>query len=464
MIPLGLLFSACTKEKKAEPPGPSAAFPADSAARFTAKASQADVPGSRAATDSSPAGYGGDGWPHAPGDSGAGASAAGFHAPPLNSYPATVGPLVMSEWLKNHFPIYIPAQGKAPSAWSDLEKDIQPEACGKCHERQYKDWKESLHHKAMSPTVVGQLIDMELDAPMLAITCQRCHAPLAEQVPYFRKGVHNPDFVEGFREKGLTCAGCHVRAHMRNGPPARRPGTESGGPHGGFTVHAEYESPAFCASCHDFEGAGTMHGKLIQETAQEWRRTQYAAQGVSCQNCHMPDRRHLWKGVHDSAMVNSAVSIQLEATPPESKTDSLSAILSLTNVGAGHRLPTYIEPQILLILEQLDAKGKPIPGTRAEGVIARKVTEEMDKEVFDTRLMPGETYRLNYRKTLHPKAKTLLARVEVWPDEAYRLYFLKMLATPELRPQMPQVVGKIEQAIKQDTDSRYLLWERQTAL
>jgi hypothetical protein len=366
----------------------------------------------------------------------------------------------MSEWLRQHFPLYIPAQGKAPEAWSDLEKQIQPEACGKCHERQYNDWKESLHHKGMGSTVLGQLLDMELDAPVLAITCQRCHAPLAEQIPYLEKGVRNPDFVEGFREKGLTCAACHVRAHVRNGPPARRSGTETGGPHNGFQVHTEYESPTFCASCHDFEGAGGMHGKLIQETAQEWRRTEFAAQGITCQNCHMPDRRHLWKGIHDPEMTRKAVSIQLETMPPESPSAPLTATLSLTNVGAGHRLPTYIEPQIVLSLEQLDAKGKPIPNTRAEGIIARKVTEEMDKEVFDTRLMPGETYHLEYRKPMSPKAKTLLARVEVWPDEAYRLYFIKMLATPELRPTMPAVVTEMEKAIKIDTDSRYVLWQK----
>jgi hypothetical protein len=387
-----------------------------------------------------------------------------FHARPLTSYPERVPPLVMSDWLKRHFPLYIPAQGKAPEGWSELESQIQPEACGKCHTSQYHDWKESLHHKGMGPTVLGQLLDMELDAPFLSMTCQRCHAPLAEQIPYLKKGVRNPDFIEGFREKGLTCAACHVRAHMRNGPPPRRPGAETGGPHGGFTIHEEYESPAFCASCHDFEGAGGMHGKLIQETAQEWRRTEFAAQGITCQKCHMPDRKHLWKGIHDPEMTRNAVSIQLEFAPPEGKSDSLSANLSLTNVGAGHRFPTYIEPQIVLYLEQADAKGQPIADTKVEKYIGRKVTEDMETELFDTRLMPGETFHVDYRKPLDPKAKTLLARVEVWPDEAYRLYFIKMLETPNLRPTMPAVITEMEKAIKLDTDSRYLLWEQRTPL
>ena len=138
--------------------------------------------------------------------------------------------------------------------------------------------------------------------------------------------------------------------------------------------------------------------------------------------------------------------------------------MSLTNVGAGHRLPTYIEPVIALILEQADAKGKALEGTRIEGQIARKVTEEMDRELFDTRLLPGEAFTQSYTAARHPKAVSLLARVEVWPDEAYRLYFKKMLETPALKPEMPAVVKKVEEALRLDTESRYLLWEKKFAL
>lgn len=359
----------------------------------------------------------------------------------------------------NHFKWYVNPQGPAPEKWSSLEKDIHPGACGSCHQQQFKDWSQSLHHRAMGPSVLGQLLDMELDAPTLSITCQRCHGPLAEQIPYLQKGIKNPAYEEGFREQGLVCAACHVRNHTHFGPPPRHPPAENG-PHGGFTVRNEYESPAFCAACHDFAPGGGVHGKLVQETAEEWRRTPFAAEGKTCQSCHMPDRRHLWKGIHDPDMVRSAVSIQAECARGEKNDDSLFGSLSITNVGAGHRFPTYTEPQVNLILEQLDAHGKPLPDTRIEGAVGRHVTEEMDKELYDTRLLPGETFRLSYAHRLHAGAKTLVARVEVWPDEAYRLYFIKMLATPALRPQMPEVVKNVERAEKIDTDSRYILWEK----
>ncbi|MDB5105893.1 MAG: uncharacterized protein JWP91_3582 [Fibrobacteres bacterium] len=383
----------------------------------------------------------------------------GFHARPLTEIPPVVPPLQRSEWLQNHFAWYVAPQGKPPESWSALEKNIHPEACGACHQQQFQDWKQSLHHKAMGPSVLGQLLDMELDAPVLSITCQRCHAPLAEQIPYLEKGIKNPVFEPGFREQGLVCAACHVRGHQRFGPPSRNPSAE-GGPHGGFTMKTEYESPAFCASCHDFTPGGGMHGKLVQETAEEWRRTPFAAEGKTCQSCHMPDRRHLWKGIHDSAMVSSAVSIQAQFNPPARPGDSLRASVTLTNVGAGHRFPTYTEPQVKIILEQVDAEGKALEGTRVEGIIARRVTEEMDRELFDTRLLPGETFSLEYSRPKPAAAAALSARVEVWPDEAYRLYFKKMLETDSLRPEMPAVLGRMEEALKQDTQSRYLLWRR----
>jgi hypothetical protein len=385
------------------------------------------------------------------------------HAKPLEQIPALVPVPEPTEWLLKHFAWYAAPQGTGPVAWSGQEKNIQPEACGSCHQEQYKDWKESLHHKAMGPSVLGQLLDMELDAPILAITCQRCHAPLAEQIPYLEKGKANPIFIPGLREKGLVCAGCHVRNHEHFGPPPRKPKVE-GGPHGGFTIKTEFESPAFCASCHDFKPGGGMHGKLVQETAEEWRRTPFAAEGKTCQSCHMPDRRHLWKGIHDSSMVSSAVSISVGCEASSSSPDSIFGTLTLTNVGAGHRFPTYTEPQVKLIFEQLDAKDMVIQDTHAEGIIARRVTEEMDRELFDTRLLPGETFTFPYRYPKNPRCVKMSARVEVWPDEAYRLYFKKMLATPSLRPEMPAVIESVEAAERQNTDSRYILWERKISL
>ena len=41
-----------------------------------------------------------------------------------------------------------------------------------------------------------------------------------------------------------------------------------------------------------------------------------ASRQVTCQTCHMPDRRHLWRGIHDPAMVAAASRRGSRATPP----------------------------------------------------------------------------------------------------------------------------------------------------
>ncbi len=162
-------------------------------------------------------------------------------------------------------------------------------------------------------------------------------------------------------------------------------------------------------------------------------------------------------------MVRSAVSIEAGFDLTE-KRDSLRSRLSLTNAGAGHRLPTYNVPHILLIWEQLDITGVALPGTRMEGTIARWVTEEVDKEFFDTRLMPGESFVLPYRHPIHRLAVKVVARVEVWPDEGYRRYFDRMLKTPELNPGLPEGVEKIRKAKEMSFSSRYVLWQKEFPL
>ena len=96
----------------------------------------------------------------------------------------------------------------------------------------------------------------------------------------------------------------------------------------------------------------------------------------------MPQGRHLWKGIHDPDMVRSGLSVEAELTGTTDadgfwawvwNTQQLTASLTATNIGAGHRLPTYTTPEIHLIMEQLNADGSPIEGTRQQTTIARRM-------------------------------------------------------------------------------------------
>jgi hypothetical protein len=71
---------------------------------------------------------------------------------------------------------------------------------------------------------------------------------------------------------------------------------------------------------------------------------------------------------------------------------------------------------------------------------------------------------LPYRGPRHPRAVEAVARVAVWPDEAYRRYFQRMLDTPELRPGVPAGVDLIEEAHAMAGKSRYVLWRQRFPL
>ena len=208
----------------------------------------------------------------------------------------------------------------APARFSPLERSLAPVSCGTCHPDQFRDWQSSVHAKSMGPGIAGQLAEMIKSEPATARSCFTCHAPLAEQAPLIRGGeglVPNPDLDTHLQSQGVVCASCHVRGHQRFGPP-RRDGTVASRapreslPHNGLTRTTAFLRSEFCASCHQFAPNGlALNGKLLENTFEEWRASPAARRGQQCQDCHMPDRRHLWRGIHDPEMVKSGVQIKL---------------------------------------------------------------------------------------------------------------------------------------------------------
>ena len=408
------------------------------------------------------------------------------HAPALDTIEATAPPetLAQSEWLKAHLKAPAPPQGTPPETWTDLEKSLQPEACGSCHVQQYTDWKESWHYLAMGPGTMGQLVDWDGTSDRTVGQCNRCHANLSEQYPRIAAEevehdhsveghthaettyIDNPDYDPALRDQGLTCAGCHVRDNVRYGPAKPHDTVDQvatpAGPHGGYVAKSEFKEAGFCAGCHDFKkNQLALEGKLIQETGEEWRRTSFAAEGVTCQSCHMPEGRHLWKGIHDKDMVASGVDIALSASASEGWMKPATATLSLTNTGTGHRFPTYTTPEVRLIIEQVDAAGAAIESTSRDASIARRITPNPKTELYDTRLLPGETYTFEYAVGQDSDATELHARVEVWPDEAYRRFYEIKLKKPENHVKGEEM---LRQALQDSIDSRYVLWEQRIAL
>jgi hypothetical protein len=340
----------------------------------------------------------------------------------------------VDEFLTRHWRAPLPAQGVPPARYSSTEASLAPEACGACHPAQLADWRTSLHARAMGPGVTGQLVDMRASAPGDALACYTCHAPLAEQRPLLgAEDAHakNPAYDPALASHGLVCAGCHVRAHERFGPPRRDGSLASAAPrdtlpHNGVTRTPAFMASEFCRGCHQFEPQGlAINGKLLENTYEEWKASRFAREGTQCQDCHMPDRRHLWRGIHDPEMVKSA--LRIAARGPTKSGPDFSAELSVESLRVGHHFPTYVVPRVVLRGELVDAAGRVIAGTRRERTVGREVTLDLSREVRDTRLAPGATARLHYRVRRDTRARVVRLVVIVEPDAFYTRFFDALL-------------------------------------
>jgi len=289
----------------------------------------------------------------------------------------------------------------------------------------------------MGPGVAGQLLDTVRYDPAGVRHCQACHAPLAEQMELAEKRhatgqatfVRNPGFSRTLLAQGVTCGACHVRGWERFGPPKRAgliPATSADQvPHNGATRTSAFLRSEFCESCHQFEAAGyALNGKLLENTYEEWKASRYAARGMQCQDCHMPDRRHLWRGIHDPEMVRSGVDIQLKLSKPTYRAgEQVEATLSVANRGVGHFFPTYLTPKVFLRVELVDGNGRGIPQSREESVIGREATLDLSEQLYDTRVPPEGSFTMRYARRLGRAGLRLRARVVVEPDHFYTKFF-----------------------------------------
>ncbi|ROR32449.1 multiheme c-type cytochrome [Inmirania thermothiophila] len=332
----------------------------------------------------------------------------------------------LDAFLARHWADPLPPQGEPPPGYSPLEARLDPEACAACHRAQWEAWKGSRHARAMGPGVLGQLLTF---APEAAAACRRCHAPLAEQDPAAGPAA------ERLQRQGLVCAACHVRAHVRYGPPPRRDPDARGpvgssGPHGGFVATPAFEQSAFCSVCHQFGPDGyALEGKPLENTVEEWRTSDWAAKGVQCQGCHMPEREHLWRGIHDPDTVARAVTVDVDFQ--EASARRVRATITVRNTGTGHHFPTYVTPKVFLRAVLVDAAGRALGETLQEAVIGREVTPDLSAEVYDTRIPAGEAFAALYDAPRPAGVAALQVWLTVDPDHFYRRFFESLL------PQMP---------------------------
>ena len=365
------------------------------------------------------------------------------------------------DFLDRHWRRPLDAQGTPPAGYGPQDASLDPAVCGACHQVQFGDWRTSRHAQAMGPGVLGQLLAMDADAADEHQSCLSCHAPLAEQAATLAAAIRTQQ-RGGMHERGLTCAGCHVRDHVRYGPPRRdgsAPARTDALPHGGWQATMAFADARFCAACHQFGDDGyALNGKLLENTYEEWRASPAGREGRSCQSCHMPDRRHLWRGIHDPQMTRAGVTI--EAAAPGLDGVTLTGRLRLRNTGTGHAFPTYVTPRVTMEIFQADARAQVIAGTLRSHRIARDVSPDLSREVADTRLLPGGDAVLRYAMPLRGEAAALVYRIRVEPDAFYAGLYRDLLRDGGAAADR----GMIEQALAEADASPYTLYERHEPL
>jgi Cytochrome c554 and c-prime len=186
--------------------------------------------------------------------------------------------------------------------------------CAECHPAAYDSWQTSEHANSWTGHAVrAQSNDFANQ------DCIDCHAPQ----PVFDFALGERALGRAVRRpEGVDCIACHslpdggMAAGFNDPKAACRP-----------TEKRELLSATYCASCHN------LHGTVTQ-----WEGSRWAAERVSCIDCHMPSdaaghRSHAMPGGNDLAMLKQAVRLSAEREPD-------GWVLVLENIGAGHSFPS----------------------------------------------------------------------------------------------------------------------------
>jgi len=343
---------------------------------------------------------------------------------------------------------------------ADKGISLNPEGCGQCHKDQRRDWKGSLHSRAVGPGLLGQLSSN--DDPQFTTSCYFCHAPMTEQSEVVSREskegdesfTKNPHFDEEIKRSGVSCIVCHLREGRIYGPPVKEEVRRNGENVHNRSVGTDFFQKAeFCAACHQMDDGYELNGKLLTNTYKEWKGSIFGETMVPCQSCHMPDRRHLFRGIHDPEMVRRGVTFDISHTREQSR-------LLITNTGAGHFFPTYVTPLVLVKGFILDKEGSMIPSSVKEAYIGRQVSLDLSDEVFDTRIAPGGAFAFDYTSGKSYDMGKLVFEVWVYPDEFYNRFYTAMLSDDS-------GVGRrkeIGDALKMTEESKYQLYRKELTL
>ena len=169
------------------------------------------------------------------------------------------------------------------------------EVCAECHERQYDEWRQSMHaYAALSPVFDAMTAKAYRDrAGEIGTFCTGCHTPqgtAAGEPGYYTAAERSETSKEG-----ITCDVCHTATASHTTTANANLVNDLGGPKlgpygdpsdaGHPAAQGDFISePRLCGSCHD---VFMFPGLRIEEAFTEYAESPAAEAGTTCQDCHM---------------------------------------------------------------------------------------------------------------------------------------------------------------------------------
>ncbi|MBI5636682.1 MAG: hypothetical protein HZA03_01795 [Nitrospinae bacterium] len=272
--------------------------------------------------------------------------------------------------------------------------------CGYCHADIYESWKKSFHARAFgSPIFQKAYRQAFIDTDGRAKDyCLKCHAPTTlatkdvnAELPVTREGV-TCDFchtVEAVDLKNMTApfkldVGGQKHASMRLLGP--KPNPSGSNPAAHQAAYAQwFNKSELCGGCHEMLNANALK---VGETYSEWKASEYARQGIQCQECHMsaiggtpyvssvkkPQKTTIADHslFHDRERLGGAVAIEI-LSAALNKEGAYVVDVAMTNAKAGHNIPTG-SPSRALTLEV---------GVEGDGLVRVVQVRAFGKRILD---------------------------------------------------------------------------------
>jgi len=327
--------------------------------------------------------------------------------------------------------------------------------CG-CHAFLQPQWEVSMHAQALSdPIYLSKLEEADAaTAGQVTPFCLQCHSPIGVMSGEISGLDHSG--ASDVAAEGVTCTFCHHvtgstlpigNASQEVSPEDTRLAQlkDPKAPHA--AAYSQFhETAEFCGACHNVNHPA--NGTHLEATYSEWLASPYADEGIVCQDCHMtpgpgvtkpspgkaastgPDREHIYSmtfaggnvALGDAKLAEANLKAAAELTlevPDVVEQGTVGTTVTITNVGAGHYLPTGLTEvrQMWLEVTAVDESGAELLTERRDfGTVLKDANGEYPAEMWDAvgiqsddRIPPRESVSNDYAFPMSSGAVTVEA-------------------------------------------------------